>query len=247
MLKPVYRRLDKRIIELWSSIPRKKGWEPAFDKWNDLLTPFNPRYPQPGFVGRNYFKSNSRIVVMGINPGLGKNFESSDERLFNSILSLERRPTKKNFKLVMNTYEENMPEWTIFSRWNILDRLSLTLDEIAYLNVLPVNTEVACDSTRLNPVYEYAISNFTSRQLKLLRPNAVLNLGKHGHKMLKRYWLAKPNELENLAIWHPTSRHASAHREQFSEQLDSARYFVERVRSKRRTSYKSTRLGKKRT
>ena len=230
MATPVTKRLDDRIIKLWSKIADPNSWETAFDKWEDLLTPFDPRYPQPGFIGKGYFRNPCRILIMGINPGPGKGFEARDEILFGATLELARTPNADNFKSLMSVYSKQMPHWGIFSRQNIFNRLDLSLENIAYLNVLQVNTKVDCSDSKLNRVYEYAISKFTFRQLKLLQPHAILILGKHGIDVLNKYWPEsdRPDGLEVVHVWHPAYRGVRQNPAEFEKQMNDARKVIRR-------------------
>ncbi len=225
------KRLDKRIVQLWSEVSDPESWSRAFENWGGLLTPFGPRYPQPGFIGKGYFKSTCRILVMGINPGSGKGYEDRDEVLFDAILQLADAPNAKHFKSLMSIYSVQAPHWGIFSRRGILRRLALTFENIAYLNVLQVNAEVNCTDKRLDPVYRYAISKFTSSQLKLLKPDIVLILGKHGEKMLDEYWSVndRPDGLEIMSIWHPSSPWVGRNPARFEAQMKGARKFLMRA------------------
>ena len=223
-------RTDKQIVRLWSQISDPSSWEPLFAKHGELLTPFGPRYPQPGLIGNRYFKSKPRILLMGINPGLGKGFESKDKTLFDATLRLARKSNARHLNSVMDVYSNQMSSWMIFSKWNVPDRLDLQFDDIAYFNVLHINTDVGSDNAKLNPVYKYAIQRFTTRQVELLRPHAILLLGKHGEKMLKKYWSDRPQELKVMSIWHPSSRTASGNPQGFSNQLDEAKDFLNQIR-----------------
>ena len=102
-------RTDKQIVRLWSQISEPSSWEPLFAKHGELLTPFGPRYPQPGLIGNRYFKSKSRILLMGMNPGPGKGFESEDKILFDATLKLAGKPNAKHLNSVMDVYSNQMP------------------------------------------------------------------------------------------------------------------------------------------
>ncbi|MDE2860027.1 MAG: hypothetical protein OYI31_06165 [Chloroflexota bacterium] len=223
-------RTDEQIVQLWSRILNPESWRYARKRFGSLLTEFNPRYPQAGFIGKRYFQVNCRILLMGINPGHGRGYEARDKLLFESSLRLARHPSAENLEALMSVYREQMPAWGIFSRHGVLSRLEVSLDSIAYMNVLHVNTKVDAFDRRLDPVYRYVIDKFTRRQIHLLQPHAILHLGKHGWRMLSEFWpeLDRPDELQTNVIWHPTSQQARSAPVEFEAQLEDARRFLTR-------------------
>ena len=229
-------RLDDQIVQLWSKISSPASWRYARSNFGELLTPFNPRYPQPGFIGNEYFESRCRVLLMGINPGPGKGYEAKDRILFDSSLRLARDPSAENLNSLMSIYREQMPAWTIFSRHGIFNRLGLSLDRIAFMNVLHLNTDVGPAEKELEPVYKYVITKFTSKQLYLLQPHAILHLGKHGWLKLNEYWPEsdRPSGLKTLSIWHPSTRWVGRDPAGFETQLEEARRFL--MRRKRQVS-----------
>ena len=227
---PKTSRLGEQIVNLWSEIADPESWKPALNDWPEILAPFGPRYPQPGYIGKNY--SRNRIVVMGINPGKGgERNKLADDEIFHHTLQLALSPTGKHHRSLMTTYRKHMDTWDIFSRIGFPARFGLEWEDIAYMNVLQVNTKVKCYHRSATPLYEYAIDNFTSRQLALLEPKAVLMLGKHGYKMLGRFWDRKPSELRIEAIIHPSSLEARLQHNKLTSEMKRARLFLDEISS----------------
>ena len=225
-------RTDDEIVRLWSRVSNPLSWRHARSKFGDLLARFNPRYPQPGYIGKGYFESTSKVLLMGINPGQGRGYETRDSILFKCSLRLARNPDAENLESLMSVYREQMPAWTIFSRHEILKRLGVSFDGIAYMNVLHVNTNVGADDKRLGPVYRYAIAKYTRKQIELLQPHAIVHLGKQGWIMLNRYWpeADRPPGLEAVYIWHPSTQWVGRDRAGFEAQLEEARRLLRRKR-----------------
>ncbi len=58
--------LMERLVGIWGDIGDEKYWsDPAFRR--SPFVPFQDRWPQPGYVGREY-SEGGRIVLIGQNP-----------------------------------------------------------------------------------------------------------------------------------------------------------------------------------
>lgn len=204
MAKSIQSRLDRRIVELWAKIADSRGWADASTKWNDLLTPFELKPPMPGYIGKSYFNQDFRIAVLGINPGRGRNNLDRDKPLLDAVRSLAEASSRESFKLLMAEYRKHLPKWGVYSAIGFPQRFNLKLSQIMVSNVLPASTEVGGSRSELDPLFEFAISKFTSEQMTLLQPDAVLFIGSHAEQMLHTYWQNWPSSLETKCIVHPS-------------------------------------------
>ena len=232
MSKSVKSRLDGRIIELWAKIANPSSWKTATTKYGKLLTPFESKPPMPGYIGKDYFRQDVRIAVLAINPGRGRNYAARDKPLLDAIRALSKLPSRENFKLLMAEYREHLPRWGIYSDIGFPQRFNLKLSQIMVSNVLPASTEVRGSCRDLDNLYEFAIRRFTSKQLKLLKPDAVLLVGTHAKNMLNEYGEDWPSGLETMDIWHPAYGLRPENEESYEQQLDKATDWIGRIRAK---------------
>ena len=92
--------LDKRIIDLWADIGSEDYWDnlPVYKgrskvrvPFEEIYVPFNKRWPQPGFIGKRYFRlsKRKRIVVMAQNSRASASgnptFRAKDDEMFDLI------------------------------------------------------------------------------------------------------------------------------------------------------------------
>jgi hypothetical protein len=179
--------MHKTLIDLWADI----GSE---DHWLDLIAnsqgfvPFDERWPQPGFVGNQYLDSPRRVIVMGQNPR-GSNTSrasTSDREVFRLIRQHAQIRTEqslaelfrmtRDFMLGAGTYR---PAWKPITAAR--NHLGLSLDSIAYLNLIPLATH----GDLILPIFQAAYLRSTAKQLELLKPDKVVIYGKGAHKQFR--------------------------------------------------------------
>ena len=231
MSKPVKSRLDYRVIELWARIANPSNWKTATAEYGDLLTPFELKPPMPGYIGKSFFNQDVRIAILGINPGRGRNYAARDKPLLDAVRSLSKAPSSENFKLLMSEYRKHLPKWGIYSDIGFPQRFDMTLSQVMVSNVLPASTDVRGSCRDLDNLYKFTIRRFTSKQLKLLRPDAILIIGTHAKNMLNKYLKGWSSELETMDIWHPTYGLRPENEAEFMGQLDKAGDWIERIRA----------------
>ena len=188
--------MDKRIIDLWADIGSKKYWRgflirndrrfvttrlsspPVFTEHR--FVPFKKRWPQPGFVGEEYFASPTKTVVMGQNPRATNNpiDQVSDMEMFRLIRSHSENRSSESLAELFSMMKKFMRGIEYGSAWEpvtIAEKdFCLNLNEIAYLNLIPLATY----GNKIPPKSQEVFEMSTKRQLEILNPDKILVYGK---------------------------------------------------------------------
>ena len=136
------------------------------------------RLPQPGFVGRAY----SGIVILNPHPGEGDRASREPmHRRWDAVLQrwLDEG-NRASYDNVFTLWDEDRDSWgAVWTRWlePLLAEAGLDIEEVAFLNLikhqLPSQTSEAVQRRMARVDWR-----FTSAQLEILRPTAVLAGGK---------------------------------------------------------------------
>lgn len=146
--------------------------------------PADAHVPAPGWVGKHY-RAGSAVLV-GINPGGGTKAYVEPRPEDRDLYTLLRRfRAAQDASAVRESFDDLCDGWiTIQStRHNIrrpisliLDALGLTVQDIAFLNLVPFRT--ADDKTPPVDVIRYCWAVAAGPQLAALKPGRVIFLGK---------------------------------------------------------------------
>lgn len=176
------------LVALWADIGSATYWEDIVARTRGVFVPFEQRWPQPGFVGSQYFTSSPRVVVMGQNPR-ARNTESaasSDEEMFRLTRRHSESRTSESLQalfsmmgMFLRGIEPYKPKWKPITAAR--ERLDLRLDDIAYLNLIPLATH----NDKIDPTFEEAFALATERQLGLLDPDKIVIYGKGAYEMFQ--------------------------------------------------------------
>ena len=188
------------IIELWADIGSETYWRDLISKNPFVFCPFDKRWPQPGFIGRGYFESDSRIVVMGQNPRASNTPESieSDTKMFDLIRihsKCRSADSLNDLFVMMRSFMKGIdykPAWKPITA--VREHLKLDLDDMAYLNLIPLAT---CGD-RIVPAFEDAYRLSTMLQLQSLDPGKVIVFGKGAYQKFER--LGGTSEYDSLHV-----------------------------------------------
>jgi uracil-DNA glycosylase len=96
--------------------------------------------PQPGFIGSNY--SATGVLLVGQNPAQAKTLAERDEPYMAALRRLGAEPTSESLAAYEATVRDYVEEWPITQAYFPLVECGLTIDDIAYCNL------VRCRTTR---------------------------------------------------------------------------------------------------
>lgn len=181
--------MNRRIIDLWADIGSEEYWRdlPVWKggtsvPFESVYVPFNDRWPQPGFIGKGYFDSDVRVLVVGQNPRASNTSESAqgDQEMFNLIRCHSSERSAKSLRSLFTMTRKFMLGDGYGRPWGwvediVKNNFYLKVDEIAYLNTIPVATVGNNFNLKtLSSAYEKS----TKPQLRLLKPHKILFHGK---------------------------------------------------------------------
>src|ERR1700688_4815956 len=96
--------------------------------------------PRPGFVGTHF--SETRILLAGQNPGFPNARLAAEDRKYTAALRRLRDQTSiESFGQLQFVLQEFVPSWPVHGNYFPLRESGLSLDEIAYCNVVICGTE----------------------------------------------------------------------------------------------------------
>ena len=190
--------MDKGIVELWADIGSIEYWTDLLVYKGNSIVPFEKiyhplkkRWPQPGFVGRDYFDSSNRVVVMGQNPGVPNKQRGleDDQVMFEKIQRLSSGRSLETLEDLLSTMREFMlgtrpgrREWGPIR--DVRKYIGLNLENIAYLNLVPLCTQG--NKFNLKTLQE-PYRKSTKLQIKLLKPDKILFYGKVPHDKFEQW------------------------------------------------------------
>ena len=178
--------MEQEIIDLWANIGPEGYWSDLLVKNPGVFVPFSERWPQPGFIGGHYFDSDSRVVVMGQNPRASNTSttKEADMEMFRLIRNHSQERSAESIAELFSMMRNFMLGMGYGRAWTpitaVRRHLSLDLDSIAYLNLIPLATS----GDRIVPAFEDAYQKSTMLQLKSLNPDKVVVFGKGAYDRL---------------------------------------------------------------
>lgn len=173
------------FIELGQRVIREAGSERyGSDSIHVPEAPPACRFPQPGFLGREY----AGIVIMNPHPGEGAHpgREPSHRRWDLALQRWLERGDEPSYETALRLWEADRASWgPVWTRWlaPLLDEAGVSVDQVAFLNLIKNQLR----SNTSEPVQRRLASRdwtFTSAQLALLKPRAVLAGGKFVGRVL---------------------------------------------------------------
>jgi hypothetical protein len=153
--------------------------------------------PQFGYVGSRY--RNTRVLILGINPGNGpSDIRTREDKI---MMPLHRRfaadPSARNFEAATAAYKTACQRWHVWTHHcaAIIGAGKLSLEEIAYSNCLPWRT--ASKSEFSGSAARKAIELYVLPLINELRPKVVIALGKRASRILESF----PAKLPHVITW----------------------------------------------
>ena len=176
--------MDEIIVDLWANIGCATYWSDLLYSNPWVFCPFDHRWPQPGFVGGGYHESSQRVVVLAQNPRASntRRAEASDREMFRLIRKHSERRSLATLEALFEMMRDFMLGINHKPRWKpvtaVQRHLDLELDNIAYLNLIPLAT---CGD-RIGPSFKQAFCMSTALQLEHLNPEKIVVFGKGAYE-----------------------------------------------------------------
>ena len=196
--------MNKRIVNLWADIGSDSYWKDVMEEGIHVFVPFESRWPQPGFIGHDYFDMPKKVVVMGQNPRASNTARatSADTEMFRLIRVLSKSRTNKSLAELFSMTWDFMRGIGYTPAWKPIiaaeRHLGLNLEHIAYLNLIPLATY----KDKIVPEFRKAFDLSTKRQLEVLAPTKIVVFGKGAHNKFNEVsggkWDSRYIEQRNL-------------------------------------------------
>lgn len=139
-----------------------------------LLRDAAENVPQPGYVGANY--GSRRVVLVGQNPGVPGALASRDRPYTAALRALKASPDAQTYQALHRVQAAFIPQWPVHGSYFPLSECGLTLQDIAYFNLVRCRTQGnAAPGTRLTATCR---DRHFGRWLDLLAPRVVVFIGK---------------------------------------------------------------------
>ena len=155
------------------------------DTCKNLLRDDAENIPQPGFIGGNY--NQKRVMLVGQNPAITKSQQAleADKPYTKALRRLRDDPSEESLASFLKIARGFMPSWRVHQDYFPLHECRVSLDDLAYLNVVRCRTErfnhkkQKMEDTRPNrQVAETCVTTHFTRWVKLLEPRVIIFLGK---------------------------------------------------------------------
>ena len=140
----------------------------------NLLRDEGENVPQPGYIGSNYRKV--RVLLVGQNPATPKSLAAEDLPYTTALRALRNEPTIQRYKELRTVLRTFIPQWPVQNNHFPLTESGLTLDDIAYCNIVRCRT--TGDSKPGVILTKQCLNEHFARWLNLLNPKVVVFIGK---------------------------------------------------------------------
>jgi len=140
----------------------------------NLLRDMLENVPQPGWIGSNY--QRTRLLLVGQNPGTPKNLAAADLPYTTALRAIRDNTSEQQYQALVSVLRAFIPQWPVHGNYFPLSDCGLTIDDIAYCNVVRCRTQA--DRSPGAKLITNCIAQHFSRWIALLQPNAVIFIGK---------------------------------------------------------------------
>ncbi len=140
----------------------------------NLLRDAQENVPQPGYVGANY--DQSRVLLVGQNPGVPNDLVEGDQIYTAALRSLRDSPTDQEYEKLMNLLENVIQGWRVHNNYFPLTECGLTLNDIAYCNLVRCRTQA--NRTPNRSLVANCVDQHFDRWIGWLQPRVVVFIGK---------------------------------------------------------------------
>ena len=133
--------------------------------------------PQPGYIGSNY--RSAGVLLIGQNPGISPGrFNVQDREYADAQVALRDEANARSLATFKAILDKIVPTWPV-ARHFPLAECGLSLDDIAYINVVRCRTEG--NHAPSVKITRACIDNHLRRWLTWLQPRVVVCIGKWAH------------------------------------------------------------------
>lgn len=139
-----------------------------------LLRDSQQNVPQPGWVGSNY--ARTRLLLVGQNPGTPKSLSAADLPYTKALRELRDKGTEQHYQDLVAVLRVFIPQWPVHGTYFPLAESGLTLEDIAYCNIVRCRT--LADRPPGTKLVANCLSQHFAHWLALLQPRAVVFIGK---------------------------------------------------------------------
>lgn len=142
-----------------------------------LLRDTGENVPQPGYIGRRY--SEGGVVIVGQNPASPPpNLVQLDRAYMGHLRRLAKEKSEVAYADLLENLDEFIPFWP-FRRLFPLEEIGLTLDEVAFFNLVRCRT--AGGGAPSDAMFSTCVDRHFAQWLSFLAPKVVVFIGKAPH------------------------------------------------------------------
>lgn len=140
----------------------------------NLLRDGKENVPQPGYIGTRY--DAARVLLVGQNPGTPKTLASQDLPYTSALRALRDEASLDRYAQLASVLRGFIPQWPVHGSYFPLTECGLTLDDIAYFNLVRCRT--ARDKAPNGAVVAQCTTEHFGRWVRALAPRVVVFIGK---------------------------------------------------------------------
>ena len=161
----------------------------------NLLRDSRENLPQPGYVGANYF--SKRVLLVGQNPGVSTATLSQSDLIYTSALrTLRDHPSMDSWSGLRDALIDFVPRWPVTDRHFPLRESGLSLEDIAYCNLVRCRT--VNDASPSSKMTAKCAPLHFQHTLDILEPVAIVFIGKWSMNNGNEYAKARSIPFEHI-------------------------------------------------
>lgn len=139
-----------------------------------LLRDNGENVPQPGYIGSQY--ESSGVLLVAQNPGIPKKLSGQDLHYTAALRALRDEPTVQRYQELSAVLKAFIPLWPVQNHYFPLAESGLTLEDIAYCNIVRCRTNG--DGKPRALLTRQCLDEHFTRWLNILNPEVVIFIGK---------------------------------------------------------------------
>ena len=127
-------------------------------------------------MGANYRQSG--VLLVGQNPGVASDLVNDDQIYTAALRSLGDNPTSEEYEKLSRSLENVIQGWPVHNNYFPLAACGLTLNDIAYCNLVRCRTQA--NRTPNRSLVTRCVDQHFDRWIGWLEPQVVVFIGKMG-------------------------------------------------------------------